>query len=237
MPKKEVTLTNFAFSFAFLKQLADSTLLLIDRDTVQFTDRGFNPAKRTTFVNALNAFAAFPTDEQMTALKSDITDTKQAQRNNLEKLMRTMLLAAKNSLGENSAKYREFGNTDVSRELDSDLARMGKMMVTAATKYLTTLATEGITATKITTLTTAVTSFDISIDLQTQATNNRDNSTEQRILLANTLYALIIKHSETGKDIWVEESEAKYNDYVIYDTPSGTPEVVTPPVVPPTATL
>jgi hypothetical protein len=38
------------------------------------------------------------------------------------------------------------------------------------------------------------------------------------------LYLLLSKYSETGKDIWAEVSEAKYNDYVIYNTLSGGPE-------------
>ena len=91
---------NFNFTYGFLKQLGDNTLLLIDRDIVQFTDRGFNATKRTELVTTINNFANFATDEQMNAIKTAVTDTKHIQRDALEKQMRTFLLAAKNVFGE-----------------------------------------------------------------------------------------------------------------------------------------
>jgi MinD-like ATPase involved in chromosome partitioning or flagellar assembly len=42
----------------------------------------------------------------------------------------------------------------------------------------------------------------------------------------------VVKYADTGKDIWITKSEAKYNDYIIYDIPSGTDETVIPPVTP-----
>lgn len=231
MPKKEMTVPNFKFTYGFLKQLADSTLLLIDRDMVQFTDRGFTAAKRTEFVAAINAFAGFATDEQMNAIKVTTITTRDTDRNTLEKQMRTILLAARNVFGEASGTYREFGNADLTHQTDAELVRNAKMMVTTTTKYLSSLATEGITATKMIALDTIKTSFDTAIDLHTQAIYNRDNATEQRALLANTLYALVIKYSATGRDIWAEVSESKYNDYVVYDTITGASDDVIQTVI------
>jgi hypothetical protein len=231
MPKKEMVLQNFKFTYGFLKQLADSTLILIDRDIVQFTDRGFTPVKRTELVTAINTFSGFATDEQLSGIKVAITITKDTERNALEKQMRSILLAARNVFGEASGAYREFGNPDVGHQTDAELVRNAKMMVTTTTKYLSNLATEGITAAKITAFDALKTSFDTSIDLQTQAIYNRDNATEQRAILANSLYALIIKHSDTGKDIWAEVSEAKYNDYVVYDTVTGAPDDIIQTVI------
>ena len=226
--------TNFKFSYGYLKQLADATLILIDRDMPQFTDRGFTAAKRTALVSAINDFAIFATDEQMEGIKISTTTAKDTARSSVEKQMRTIFLAGKNVFGENTGGYREFGNTDLSRQSDEELVRNAKMMVTTTTKYATNLATEGITAAKIALLDTTKTTFDNAIDAQTNAIHNRDNSTEKRAMLANDLYALVSKYSDTGKDIWVEVSEAKYNDYIIYDTPTGAPaeEVLTP--TPPT---
>ncbi len=225
MAKKDIIAPNFNFTFGHLKQLADSTLLLIDRDIAEFTDRGFTAAKRTQIVTALNNFANFPTDEQMNGLKITATAAKDAARVALEKQLRTIQLAGKQVFGANTGSFREFGNTDLSKQSDGELIRNAKMVSVTATKYLTNLAGEGITAAKITALDAARTALDTAIDLQTQAINNRDTSTEQRTILANTLYTLLAKYSETGKDIWVEVSEAKYNDYVIYNTASGGPEL------------
>jgi hypothetical protein len=226
MSKKEMIIPNFRFTYGFLKQLADSTLLLIDRDMVQFTDRGFTPVKRTELVTAINTFSGFATDEQLNGIKVAITITKDTDRNALERQMRGIFLAARTVFGEASGAYREFGNADLKHQTEAELVRNAKMMVTTTTKYLTNLATEGITLAKVSALDTLKTNFDNSIDLQTQATYNRDNATEQRAILANNLYTLVIKYNDIGKDIWAEVSEAKYNDYVVYDTVTGTPDDV-----------
>jgi hypothetical protein len=167
MSKKETIVPVFNFTYGHLKQLADSTLLLLDRDTTEFTDRGFTAAKRALIVTAMNNFANFPTDEQANGMKITATANKDAARATLEKLMRTMQLAGKSVFNEGTGTYREFGNTDLTRQNDSELVRTAKVLSVTATKYLTSLAGEGITAAKITALDTARTALDTAIDLQT----------------------------------------------------------------------
>jgi len=222
--KKEIVKVKFKFSFGKLKQLADGTLILIDRDIIEFSDRGFTPVRRTELVAAIDLFHNYPSDEQMDAIKQGATIAKDASRDILESKVRTMFLAAKNVFTENSAVYREFGNPDISHQSDVDFARNSKKMVATAQKYALELAVEGITAVKIEALDMAQKKFDLDIDLQDKAVDERDNSTENRAKIANTLYDLIVKYCETGKDIWYETSEAKYNDYVIYNTASGSDE-------------
>jgi hypothetical protein len=224
MSKKDKLITDFRFPYSKLKQLGDSTLLLIDRDIEEFTERGFTVSKRTAFKTTIDDFAAFATDEQLSAIQTDATATKDNERKKLEKQMRTFFLIAKIVFGESSGAYREFGNADISHQTDAELVRNARMTVAAATKYLDNLTTEGITEEKVTALEETASHFDDLIDLKTQAVHNRDLSTEQRITLANKVYALIVKYSTIGKDIWAEESPAKYNDYVLYNTPTGTVE-------------
>jgi hypothetical protein len=226
MPKKEETTSNFNFSYGFLKQLADGTLTLIDRDIVQFTDRGFDMPKRREFQTAITTFSDFATDEQMEGIKMAATTAKDESRNIVERQMRSIFLAAKNVFGEGRGTYREFGNTDLTYQTDSELVRNANIMVATATKYVVNLVTEGITIPKIDLLNTSKINFDTAMDLQTQAIHDRDHSTERRAQLANDLYALVVKYNDVGKDIWVEESESKYNDFIIYNTVSGAPELL-----------
>ena len=222
--KPENVKKDFNFSYAHLKQVGDNILNLIDRDLVEFTDHGFTPAKRTQLVDAIELFANFPTDEQMDGIKVAATIAKDNARKALEAKMRTMFIAAKNVFTENSGEYREFGNSEISRQTDEELVRTGNLMLASANKYASQLLDEGITVTKIDEFQDAKEKLDDNIDLQLSAINNRDTSTENRAKVANVLYHLIVKYCEIGKDIWYETSEAKYNDYVIYNTPSGTNE-------------
>lgn len=214
-------IAKFNFSFGFLKQLADELVLSIERDIAEFTDRGFNAIKKTALLNAIDAFENFPTDEQLLGVKMSTTQTKDAARVSLETQMRTVFMAAKNTFGEKTGTFREFGDVNLSQQTDSDLVRSAKAMIATAAKYAADLAGEGITIAKIALMTTTRGELDKAIDDQNKAIKERDNATETRIILANDLYDLVVKYADTGKDIWITKSEAKYNDYVIYNTPSG----------------
>lgn len=225
---KKIVIPVFRFPYGYLKQLADKTLLQIDRDKTEFQDKGYSGAKKSQFEEAIERFADFPTDEQLESAKIEMTQFKDSVRTEFESSARSFYLAAKNTFGTDSAKYRAFGNADLSSQKDADLVRNGKNIVAAANKYLKDLAVEGITAKKITDFEDLRNKFDNALDLQVEQINERDNATEERATLANQLYALVVKYSDTGKDIWANKSEARYNDYVIYNTPSGQKEDQTP---------
>ena len=68
---------------------------------------------------------------------------------------------------------------------------------------------------------TAVTGLDDKIDVQDTAIRTRNESTQVRVEMANVLYGIIVELFDFGKDYWYTRNEAKYNDYIIYDTPGG----------------
>ena len=73
--------------------------------------------------------------------------------------------------------------------------------------------------------------------MQEDAIRLRDNATEDRIELGNELYKKIVELFDFGKDYWITRDEAKYNDYIISDTPSGSNTAVREADVPAGATL
>lgn len=228
--KKNSVSREYIFPDAVLKQKADEFINLIDRDIAEFTDRGYTLAKKTEFTNARDAVDNFPSDEQLEAIKIELTAQKDAARNALAKTMRTILNMAQNVYGLASAKYKEFGASDLARQSDAELVRNARIMTVTAEKYLSDLASEGLSADKIATLSTQRDTLDLAIDAQAKGISDRDVATEDRIETLNILYRLLTKYAGIGQDIFYETDEAKYNDYVIYDTPSGEPEVTPPPV-------
>lgn len=228
--KKEQVTRSFRIADPVLKQKADELIALIDRDLTEFTDRGYNPTKKTELTTARNMVDSFPSDEQLEAIKIDLTEQKDAARKALERSMRSIFNAAENVFGQHSAKYKEFGNALISQQSDAELVRIAKIMSLTAEKYLTELSDEGLTADKINTLITQRDTLDIAIDSQAQGISDRDVATEGRVEALNKLYQLLTKYAGIGQDIFYETNEAKYNDYIIHDTPSGLPEV--PPVDP-----
>ncbi|WP_346984690.1 hypothetical protein [Chryseobacterium sp. POE27] len=188
------------------------------------------PPKKAELTTARNTVDNFPNDEQLEAIKMNLTEKKDAARNALEKTMRSIFNRAENVFGLYSAKYKEFGDAGISQQSDAEIVRVAKIMSLTAEKYLTELSDEGLTSEKIATLIAQRNALDVAIDAQAQGVSDRDVAAEGRIEALNKLYQLLTKYTGIGKDIFYETNEAKYNDYIIYDTPSGLPE--TPPVDP-----
>ena len=228
--KKEQVVRNFKLADSVLKQKADEFIALIDRDISEFTDRGYSPAKKAELMAARSIVDSFPSDEQLEAIKINLTEQKDAARKALEKSMRSIFNMAENVFGQFSAKYKEFGNALISQQSDAEIVRVAKIMSGTAEKYLTELSEEGLTSDKINTLITQRDALDLAIDAQAQGISDRDVAAEGRVEALNILYQLLTKYAGIGQDIFYETNEAKYNDYIIYDTPSGLPEV--PPTDP-----
>ena len=221
--KKPIVTRNYNFADAVLKQKADELLVLLDRDSVEFADRGYDRDVKDAFVNAIRIVSDQTSDETLEASKMILTENKNANRSVLEKSMRTIFNMAANKFGTKSAQYRAFGNPEISRQSDAEIVRTCKVMVTAARANLPALESEGLTEEKIEKLNDQGVTLDNSIDVAKKGVSDRDIATEKRVEELNALYALVIKYAGIGQDIFYEENEAKYNDYVIYDTPSGLP--------------
>ncbi|HLG34830.1 MAG TPA: hypothetical protein VI757_08125, partial [Bacteroidia bacterium] len=80
------------------------------------------------------------------------------------------------------------------------------------------LSSEGLTALILGNLSTGITTTDTAITTKQQRVSERDAAVTERVTLGNTLYAELVKLADTGKHIWEDVNEAKYNDYVIYQT-------------------
>ena len=228
--KKQMATRNYNLADAVLKQKADEFFALLNRDEPDFADRGYNAAAKTAFAAAIDTINSITSDETYEAVKIGLTADKDATRSALEKAMRTVFNMAKNKYGAQSAIYRSFGPPEISQQPDAELARTYKVMTLAAKTNLAAMETEGLTQDKIDALTAVGRSFDDAIDAVAGGISARDIATESRVESYNALYKLVIKYAGIGQDIYYETNEAKYNDYVIYDTPSGLP--VEPPVDP-----
>jgi hypothetical protein len=227
MGKKKILMRDYKFSDGFLKQKADDIKGSVQRDSAEFATRGVNAATITAFETSISSFDNTQTDEELEAIVTSSTASKNALASELKTDIRTVRTIAQNKLGVNDGLYRAFGFDDMDDMPDEQLYRLGKRVIREATAQLANLASKGLTPAMITTLTTVNTNFDNAIDAQESAIKNRDIKTQERIEKGNAVYQEIVELCNTGKDLWATTDEAKYNDYVIYDTPSGEPE--TPP--------
>ena len=71
--------------------------------------------------------------------------------------------------------------------------------------------------------------FSDALEEQSDETADRDKKQQIRVEAGNALYAQVVKYCNYGQRQYFATDEAKYNDYIVYNTPSGTPD---PPPVP-----
>lgn len=223
MQKKKEVVRRYGMSDANLKQLADKILLFIDEDIADFEGYGFTPTRRSEFGGAIQTFDDFPPDERLEGQQMTTTQNKDRQRELLESKMKAIVLKAQNKFGSENGRMREFGSLYYSRMTDEELVRAAKLVAAAASDFLQDLLSEGLDAAQIQDIKQTIRDFDEALDLQAKAIAKRDSQTELRIEAGNSLYELVVKYAAIGKTVWEGRSEARYNDYVIYDTPSTTP--------------
>ena len=230
MTKKRESIRDYKFSDGKLKQLSDETANSVTRDITEFTVRGVTAATVTAFETNAEDFDNLPTDEEKQGEVSVAAEEKRGAADKLKVAIRTIRTMAQDKWGVTAAKYRTFGFEGMDEMTDNDLHRLGKRVVRRATIYLTELASEGLTAPMIANLVTYNTAFDDGIDAVIDAEKDRDIATQTRADKGNELYKELVRFCNIGKDIWASKDEAKYNDYVIYNTPGAAPP---PPPVPP----
>jgi len=200
------------------------TLDSIDRDIFEFSDRGFTAVKRTDFDDKTTAFNGMPSDNYLLGQQQIKTQEKNTSRTACEKKVNTVLTAVENVWGQRSAEYALFTEDEsLSNLTDPELLRFLEDFADSTEQYLTELAGEGVDAADVTELRELRIKFNDDLKAQAKAEKARNTGNNGRIKAGNILYALLVKYCNTGKDIWIGTDESKYNDYVIYDTPTGNP--------------
>ena len=208
-------------------QLADELLIYANRDATEFGAYGYDAAKLASIAQMRQDFAEIRTDEELSGLMVTATATKNAKKKELRSVIKKDIAQRfANKYGDDSGRYRMLGVSGLSKQRDSDLVQTSRSCQRTAITYLADMVGTGLTQQVIDDFVAVSIEFDDEIDNQKKAIANRDLEVEMRIQSGNALYAELVKMADTGKSIWLDESEAKYNDYVITETkPKGTQTV------------
>lgn len=221
---KKATTPNFNFSKDVLIQTAKTKAGFIERDAAEFGNYNVTDTNVVAFREKITELEDSPVDVEVTGTQAVETEIKDAAAVKLKDAIRGIMSRARNKFGEDSARYRKFDTKGLSEMGDPELLRCARTVHRVGTAFLPELASEGLTENHLTELLALRTEFDTADVAQEEAMANRDIATEDRAILANELYAMLVKFCNTGKTIWASKNEARYNDYVIYNTPSGQPQ-------------
>jgi hypothetical protein len=225
MKKKEV-LRLFTFSDAVLITKTREKIAFIRRDIVEFEKFGVSPANVLDLENKVNVFADNATDVESLSNQTEVTTAKDVKAEVLRVAIRDIMTRAELKFGVSSAKYRKFGADALSRQTDAELAMTGKRVVRVGNILLAELADKGLTPALLAALQTITHDFEVLVIDTRIKVGERDIQQEARVEIANAIYSILVSYTNTGQSIWATSNVAKYNDYIIYNTPTGLPPVV-----------
>jgi hypothetical protein len=222
--KKKPTTFIFSIRLPEFSTLMKEKLTYVRRDITEFNKFGVTKDTVDETDGILLDFENIPNDEELEGAQVLTTQTKDTQAETLRVAITLIMNRAESKYGKESGMYRKFGVDAVSKLDGGKLTYVSKRVLRVATSLLTDLASKGLTQAILTELELLISNYEKALSAQEDAMSDRDIATEDRAVKANEVYKIVTDLCVTGKRIWASRNEAKYNDYLIYDTPSGGPE-------------
>jgi hypothetical protein len=226
--KITLTLPVFRFPVPVLIQHGNKTVTLLARDAAELAAYGITDADSIAIKNQTQALTDFPTDAEYEGIVINKTTIKDGLADQINVDIRSKMVRVNDAFGESSGVYHRFGTKGMHEMTDLELSQCARRVVRMCNLYLNDLVAKGLTQAMIDHLSQLITDFDKAFGEKEDAVMNREIATNDRNALANDLYAKISRICDFGKDYWSSRNEAKYNDYVIYDTPSEGKEPEVP---------
>jgi isopentenyl phosphate kinase len=211
--------SKFKMSYGDLVQLADKAASLISRDTVELKLFGVLPADKIVITTQADNLRTFRTDQEMLGLQTIATAKKDDFRIILQKTVSNIMIRVKILHGIGSPEYNRYDTKELHNGSDSETVRLCYRVYRVATEELTSLITRGLTQQDLDDFLINIKLFDAALDEREKATRDRDRIQQERVEIANILYDKIVEVFECGKAVF-ETDPARYNDYIIYDSPS-----------------
>jgi hypothetical protein len=219
----------YNFSDAKLVFLAKEKAGFMLRDEAAFTSFGITKSMIADIQANATAFSDLFTDIEAASDMTKATSLKDIKAEKLRVAIRSIMSRVERVFVNGSSEFNRFGTAALSKQSDAELAMTAKRVVRAGTKYLTELATAGLSETMLADITKLTGEFEsLFLDMK-MFTGDRDDLQQDRVEAGNALYATIVSYTNTGKSIWETSDAAKYNDYIIYNTTSGEEEDGIPP--------
>lgn len=227
MKKNEVT-RLYNFSDARLIEFGNEKIAFMRRDLEAFLSFGLNEAKFLDLETKISQFSNLVTDIESSNEQVQITEQKDAKAEELRTAIRSVMTRVAQKYGDTSARYANYGTDALRKQSDAELLVTAKRVVRVGTTNLANLSEEGLTNAHLDSITLLNDAFNNLLINQKLKIGERDILQEDRVEEGNAIYALLMKYTQTGQDIWETSDVAKYNDYVLYNTPSGEEEPTNP---------
>jgi hypothetical protein len=229
MKKKEAT-RAFKFSDALLVTKGKEKIAFMKRDAAEFKDFGITEKDWVDLENKITLFSDGVTDVEALGDQTGTTSKKDIKAEQLRVAVRAVMARVVLKFPVKTTNYRKFGTEGLANLTDADLLIAAKRVVRVANSFNGQLAEKGLTPEMLTQITTLSDEFlDLIIDMKIKM-GDRDVMQEARVEAANAIYNTLVSYTNTGQSIWATSNVAKFNDYIIYNTPTAEAEVIPPAI-------
>ena len=222
--KKNASVTKFNFSFSILFALGKKLETLTRRDLEILLSYGITAGDIERLQQKRIEIEEIPSDEEYMGILKSCTAEKDKYPDLVKVNISSVMVRVGDTFGENSGIYTRFGTSGLSKLNDNDLLVCDRRVIRQINANLPALQAKGFTNQLLEETTSLSNQYGISLGLQEDAKLARETATEERVSMANDFYDEIMRICEFGKDYWYTRNEAKYSEYVIYNTSSGTKE-------------
>lgn len=205
-----------------LVTIGKEKIAFMRRDISAFRSFGISETNFNALETALNSFSETITDIEALNVQVESTVLKDGKAEEVRTAIRAIMTRVDLKFGTTSARYKKFGTEALAQQSDSELLVIAKRVVRVGTEYLSDLAENGLTEIMLSDLSHLKDAFETLLVDQKLKIGDRDILQEDRVEEGNTIYKTLSSYTSTGMSIWVSSDVAKYNDYIIYNTPSGT---------------
>ena len=216
-------LTKFSITYDHLPRLVNKINNFMLRDIAEFEKFGYTEKKSSELLQEVKKFESIPLDMELKGNQGVATERKNKLADEIRDFLEKINVRIKTSFGTKSALYKKFVTSDLSRLGDDSLLVKARYMAKTCGTYLDLFKDKGMTPGLIDQLNSMADEFEAAIYDQYNAIADREIGTYERADQANLIYSEMVKIGDIGKEIWGGVNEAKYNDYVLYDTPTGEP--------------
>lgn len=230
MKKKEVV-RGYKFSDGKLVTTVNEKIAFIRRDAAEFNGFGITAAMVDDLESKTSLFSEGVTDVELVSDQTEATAAKEVLADQLQMAIRGIMSRVVLKYEDSSAKYKKFGTEALSQQSDAQLLVIASRVVRVGTEMLADLGVHGLTAPMLNNLKVIRDTLEQELISMNLKISDRDIEQESRVEAGNAIYSTLVKYTNTGQSIWASSNVAKYNDYVIYNTSSGTaPETPETPV-------
>lgn len=219
--KKHEVVRIYNFSDAKLIEIGNEKITFMRRDADAFVSFGLDETKFADLKSKVTNFSNLITDIETSNEQVQITAKKDAKAEELRMAIRSVMTRVAQKYGTSTARYANYGTDTLSKQTDADLLVTAKLVVRVGNTNINDLLSEGLQQSHLDVITQLNGEFDGLLIDQKLKIGERDIQQEDRVEEGNAIYLLLTKYTQTGQDIWETSDVAKYNDYIIYNTPSG----------------